>query len=95
MLCVRKKVKGRLVDILYISSLRGNFVTGEYINVINDGVLDGDRKTFISGSLNSVIVSDIGVGSGYNIGDIVDYKLCLWYQRKRKSCIYQYNCWNC
>jgi hypothetical protein len=69
---VRKRVKGRLIDVLYISSLNGNFVTGEYINVVNDGVLDGDRKTFISGSLNSVIVSDIGVGSDYSIGDIVD-----------------------
>jgi len=69
---VRKKVKGRLIDVLYISSLNGNFVTGEYINVVNDGVLDGDRKTFITGSLNSVIVSDIGVGSDYAVGDIVD-----------------------
>jgi len=69
---VRKKVRGRLIDVLYISSLKGNFVTGEYINVVNDGVLDGDRKTFISGSLNNVLVSDIGVGSDYAVGDIVD-----------------------
>jgi len=42
------------------------------LNVVNDGVLDGDRKTFISGSLNNVLVSDIGVGSDYAVGDIVD-----------------------
>jgi hypothetical protein len=69
---VRKRIKDRIVDVFYISSLVGNFLTDEYLQVSNDGSFNGNRKTFVIGSLNSVIISDIGVGSGYSIGDIVD-----------------------
>lgn len=67
---VRKRVKGILIDVAYISSLNGEFETNEAINT-PDNIFDSGRKPYIIGSLNEVLVSAFGVGSDYKIGDIV------------------------
>ena len=68
---VRKRIKGRLIDVVFISSLNGNFKTDEAINT-SDDILGGGKKPYIIGSLNEVLVNTYGVGSGYAVGDIVD-----------------------
>jgi hypothetical protein len=68
---VRKRIKGRLIDIAYISSLNGDFQTDEAINT-EDNILHNGKKPYIIGSLNEVFVSTFGVGAGYEIGDIVE-----------------------
>lgn len=67
---IRKRVKGILLDVAYISSLNGTFETNEAINT-SENIFDSNRKSYIIGSLNEVLVSTYGVGSGYSIGDIV------------------------
>jgi hypothetical protein len=68
---VRKRIKNVLVDIAYISSLNGNFITDEAVNTA-ENIFDSEKKPYIVGSLNEVLVSTYGVGAGYNIGDIVN-----------------------
>jgi len=68
---VRKRIKNVLVDIAYISSLNGNFITDEAVNTA-ENIFDSEKKPHIIGSLNEVLVSTYGVGAGYNIGDIVN-----------------------
>ena len=66
---VRKSIKGIFVDVAYISSLNGDFETNEAINT-QDNIFT-DKKPYIIGSLNEVLVSAFGVGAGYSIGDLV------------------------
>jgi len=68
---VRKIVRGRLIDVLYISAINGNFQTGELVNS-EDNVLAKDERPTIIGSLSSVTIDSIGAGSQFSIGDIVD-----------------------
>lgn len=67
---VRRTVKGRLLDILYISAINGNFVTGEKINADGTGIRVSDAPTII-GSLTSLKVDEFGTGQEFKIGDIV------------------------
>lgn len=60
---ITKRINGRFIDIVYISSLKGNFVTGE---LISDGIyLNAPR---VIGSLTTVSITS--GGSGNAIGDI-------------------------
>lgn len=61
---VRKRVKGKVFDVLYLSGLRGNFETGEIIT--DDGLLEGCPK--VKGSLSEIEVV-IG-GRNSSVGDI-------------------------
>lgn len=61
---VRKRIAGRFIDVVYISNLKGNFITDEYIT--NDSVL-GDAPRVI-GSLTSITITS--GGSGNQVGDI-------------------------
>ena len=61
---VRKRVKGKVFDVLYLSSLQGDFETGE--NVTDDGVVEGSPK--IVGSLSEITI-DLG-GRENAIGDV-------------------------
>jgi hypothetical protein len=71
---VRKNINNRFIDVLYISSIKGNFKISEAI-LVTPNIFDGDiKKTYITGSLNELDISIIGVGSGYSVGDIVDLK---------------------
>ena len=63
---VTKRVSGRLVDVLYLSGLRGNFSTGEFIS--DDGNLRNCPT--IRGSMTSFEI--INGGRNNKIGDIYD-----------------------
>ena len=62
---VRKRVKGKVFDVLYISSLQGDFETGENI-VTEDGIIEGSPR--VVGSLSEITV-DLG-GRNNAVGDI-------------------------
>jgi len=68
---IRRSVKGRLIDVLYISALKGNFAIGESINSI-DEVLEQHERPYLIGSLTSFDVSLDGSGANYEVGDLVD-----------------------
>ena len=68
---IRRSVKGRLVDIAYISSIRGNFETNEFINLSVNPIALEDCPAII-GSLGSIEIATIGTGINYAIGDTVD-----------------------
>ena len=68
---VRRTVNGVLVDVLYISAISGTFKTGEKI-APSDGSLDVKDCPSIIGSLTNVLVPVSGVGSNFEVGDIVD-----------------------
>lgn len=63
---VQKRVDGKIIDVLYMSELKGTFVTGELVS--DDGVLRGAPK--VTGSLSTI---DIEIGGRNNaVGDIFD-----------------------
>jgi len=66
---VRKTVKGRFIDVAYISAINGNFQIDEHINS-TDTVIDITKSPLTIGSLNEAIV--LSGGFGYSIGEIVD-----------------------
>lgn len=68
---IRKNIKGKLVDILYVSNIKGVFKTYETIIVKGDNVLIKE-KIKIVGSLSYLDINSSGIGSNYKIGDIVD-----------------------
>lgn len=68
---IRRTVNGKLIDVLYISAIVGNFQTDEVIIV--DGVSDvNDERIRIIGSLSSIAIPEEGIGARFSIGDIVD-----------------------
>ncbi len=70
---IRRTVKGKLVDIVYISAVNGNFKTGELINT-SSGTGDNTDAPVITGSLNDIVLPAIGTSYNYKVGDIVN----LW-----------------
>lgn len=63
---VRKKINGRFIDVVYISDVKGQFQSGEYIT--SDNSLIG--SPYIVGSLNQISVTS---GGAFNaVGDILD-----------------------
>jgi hypothetical protein len=68
---IRRTVAGRLIDILYISAINGNFETEEVLDVVGDDIIE-NSKIKVIGSLSDILIDLNGVGFGYNIGDIVN-----------------------
>lgn len=66
---IRRTVKGKLIDVAYISAINGVFRTNELINPL-DGIIKESESPLIVGSLNSVFI--VGGGAGYEVGDLVD-----------------------
>ena len=66
---VRKTVKGKLIDVAYISAISGNFQTNERVNP-GDGSIDTEESPLIIGSLNKATIL-IG-GEGFAVGDVFD-----------------------
>ena len=62
---VQKRVKGKVFDVLYISSLQGDFITGENI-VTSDGIIEGSPR--MVGSMSEITL-DLG-GRNNAVGDI-------------------------
>jgi hypothetical protein len=63
---VRKKLSNKYIDVLYISSIDGDFITGE--KVIYDS-LSPEVAPIVIGSLNTLDV--FSGGDGFSIGDLV------------------------
>lgn len=78
---IRRTVKGKLVDVLYVSSINGNFITGEVINT-SDGVLNNSEAPRLVGSLTELEIDVDGVSESYRIGDIVDIESTYGEQAK-------------
>lgn len=68
---VRRTVKGRFIDVLYMSAISGNFETGELINTPNS-LLPTEDCPVVIGSLSSLTVSEKGTSVDYVVGDVVD-----------------------
>lgn len=76
---IRKKIKGRYIEILYITNVKGNFQTGERISTTSLTELSTTSDVnhpqeiigpTIIGSLTTLDI--ISGGENYSIGDIVD-----------------------
>lgn len=67
---IRKNFGGKFIDVAYISSIKGNFLTGEYINTA-DEVIDNENAPYITGSLNNIDLPEIGTSENYVLGDRV------------------------
>jgi hypothetical protein len=80
---IRRTVTGKLIDVLYISAVKGNFITGESINSI-DKVLESSDRPSIIGSLTNVDIDLNGTGYGYAVGDRVDISSTFGRQAKGK-----------
>jgi len=65
---IRRTVKNRIIDIAYISNIQGNFQTGERVDT-EDGRIGVENAPFITGSLNSIIITN--GASGFSIGNTV------------------------
>lgn len=61
----------KMSDILYISSLNGNFQTGEQL-VLSFDILEAEFRPVVIGSLTDIEVSVEGIGDGFSVGDVVD-----------------------
>jgi hypothetical protein len=66
---VRRNVAGKLIDILYVSALKGDFQTGEKINTTKTPFAIEDCPAII-GSMSDLDVVD--GGAGFVVGDVVD-----------------------
>lgn len=64
---IRRKIASKYAEIMFISSLNGNFITGEKITI--DGEFQQNNPTIL-GSLTSLQV--IAGGQDFSVGDIVD-----------------------
>lgn len=67
---IRRTVGGRLIDIIYISAINGNFETGELINTADRTIAFKHSPTML-GSLTGVVTSESGTGTNFVVGDIV------------------------
>ena len=65
---VSRRVKGRILDFVYISSIEGTFIYGDRLSDVQ--LYDKDSPIVI-GSLTSVTLNDNNVG-GFEVGDIVE-----------------------
>lgn len=61
---VTKRIDGRIIDVLYLSSIKGQFIYGEFIT--DDGDLTNSPK--ITGSMTGITITNGGQGN--EIGDI-------------------------
>lgn len=64
---VTKRINGQLIDVAYLSNVRGNFVTNEFIT---DGLDSFFNYPYVVGSLSTIDV-DSG-GAGFSVGDLLD-----------------------
>ena len=66
-----KRVKGKLINVLYLSSIDGNFYYGE--RIYSPGVIEfNDYAPRVFGSLTTVSI--LNGGAGYSVGDILDIR---------------------
>lgn len=69
---IRRSVKGRLADIVYIDPIHGAFETGELIDTEqSDFATNQYVLPIIIGSLTALELDNLGSGENFEIGDIV------------------------
>lgn len=66
----RRMVVGRVSVVAYLSAVIGTFQTGEIVTPV-DGSLPVASSPTVVGSMNNLIFSVTGSGSGYSVGDIL------------------------
>lgn len=62
----RRNVRGRIIDVLFLSELSGDFQIGE---LVNDGIAEADDPKIV-GSLTNIIIN--ASGQSFQVGDIVN-----------------------
>ena len=67
---IRKTVNGKLIDVIYVSTINGNFSTGEPINT-TDGLLTVLECPIMIGSLSKILIESDGVGDSFKVGDVL------------------------
>jgi hypothetical protein len=67
---VRRIINGRLIDTAYISAIDKDFLTGEIV-APEDNSLEVGRCPTVIGSMNQVVISQQGSGTGFSVGDVV------------------------
>lgn len=67
---IRRTIAGKIIDVIYLSEINGTFQTGETINT-SDSLFDPVDCPIIIGSLTRISVSNTGVGSDLNVGDLL------------------------
>lgn len=65
---VTRAVGTRILDIAYLSNMRGEFITGEYITDVTNPALENAPK--ITGSLTTLTV--VSGGANFSVGDVFD-----------------------
>lgn len=65
---VRKRVSNKIIQVAYLSNLRGDFVTEDYITPTDETNLD--QAPLVIGSMTSLTVE--GGGANFAVGDIFD-----------------------
>lgn len=66
----RRMVAGKVSVVAYMSAVTGTFQTGEIVTPVDGSVAVSESPTVV-GSLNSLIFSESGSGSGYAVGDVL------------------------
>jgi hypothetical protein len=74
---VRRKSADKFIDVLYVSSVKGTFSAGEFINASVDPYSLRECPKLL-GSLSSLEVTD--GASGYVVGDLVDVRSGMGYR---------------
>jgi hypothetical protein len=67
---IRKNENGKISDIFYVSSIKGNFKVGEQLDFYQSEEKI-EKKPFVVGSLTALNFSVAGKGSKFKIGDII------------------------
>lgn len=65
---VKKRVNSKYIEVAYLSNVRGDFITGEYITTTADLLLAG--APLVVGSMTSLTV--VGGGANFSVGDIFE-----------------------
>lgn len=65
---VKKRVAGKNIQVAYLSDLRGNFITGDFITTTADTNLD--HAPIVIGSMTSLTV--VGGGANFAVGDLFE-----------------------
>lgn len=63
-----KRINGQMIDVVYLSDIRGEFVTRDIITDTKTGALAGAPR--VTGSLTEIEITTSGVG--FSIGDLLD-----------------------
>lgn len=69
---VRRKIRGRLIDVLYVSAISGTFIDGELLDYSGDIRLQPEERPVILGSLTTIDVDLNSAGENFAIGDLVN-----------------------